>query len=99
MRRFRSRGGLALLVMAVAAGILVATASSNQVTKRTINPAPAWSNAQLSTPPGDNWLTYFGDLSGDRYSSLNQITQSNVGTLKQVWTMKLGTCTAGLIAG
>ena len=99
MRKFRSRGLPALLVIGVAAGILVATASSNQATKRAINPSPAWSNAQLSAPAGDNWLEYYGDLSGDRYSSLNQITTSNVGTLKQVWQTSLGTCTASLIAG
>jgi alcohol dehydrogenase (cytochrome c) len=99
MRRFRSRGGLTLLVIAVAAGVLVATASSNQDARKTIAPSPAWSNAQLSAPAGDNWLEYYGSLSGDRYSSLNQITTSNVGTLKQVWQISLGTCTAGLIAG
>ena len=99
MRRFRSRGGLALLVIAVAAGVLVATASSNQNAHKTITPSPAWSNAQLSAPAGDNWLEYYGDLSGDRYSTLNQITTSNVSTLKQVWQMSLGSCTASVIAG
>ena len=58
-----------------------------------------WTDAQLSAPAGDNWLEYYGSLTGDRYSSLNQITTSNVSTLKEVWHMSLGTCTAGLIAG
>jgi len=98
MRKFRSRGGLALLVIAVAAGILVATASSTHSLK-TINPSPAWSAQQLSAPAGDNWLEYFGSLTGDRYSSLKQITTSNVSQLKQVWQMSLGTCTASIIAG
>jgi quinohemoprotein ethanol dehydrogenase len=98
MRKFRSRGGLALLVIAVAAGTLVATASSTHSLK-TINPSPAWSAQQLSAPAGDNWLEYFGSLTGDRYSSLKQITTSNVSQLKQVWQMSLGTCTASIIAG
>jgi glucose dehydrogenase len=98
MRRFRSRGGLALLVIAVAAGILVTTASSTH-SQKAIAPAPAWTAAQLSAPAGDNWLEYFGSLTGDRYSSLKQITTSNVGQLKQVWQMSLGTCTASIIAG
>src|SRR5438874_835672 len=38
-------------------------------------------------------------VSGARYSSLKSITTSTVGTLKEVWHMHLGTCTAGLIAG
>lgn len=100
MRKFRSRRGLALLVVAVVAGgLLVASASSTRDAAVTINPAPAWTAAQLSAPAGDNWLEYYGDLSGDRYSSLNQITTSNVSTLKQVWQISLGTCTASIING
>ena len=100
MRKFRSRRGLAVLVVAVVAGgLLVASASSTRDAAVTINPAPAWTAAQLSAPAGDNWLEYYGDLSGDRYSSLNQITTSNVSTLKQVWQISLGTCTAAIIAG
>ncbi|MBV8066200.1 MAG: PQQ-binding-like beta-propeller repeat protein [Actinobacteria bacterium] len=64
-----------------------------------ITPSPAWSDAQLSAPAGNDWLLYYGDLSGDRYSSLNQINTSNVSQLKQVWQMSLGTCTASIIAG
>ena len=65
------------------------------MTTKAITPSPAWTNAQLSAPAGDNWLEYYGSLTGDRYSSLNQITTSNVSTLKQVWQMSLGTCTRG----
>ena len=89
-------GGLAAVL--VCAGLLVASASSGN-TRAVINPSPAFSAAQLSAPSGDNWYEYYGDLSGSRYSSLNQITTSNVSTLKEVWHMSLGTCTASLIAG
>jgi glucose dehydrogenase len=88
-----------LIALLAAVGILTASASSSRVVTKTIAPSPAWTDAQLSAPAADNWLEYYGDLSGDRYSSLNQITTSNVSTLKQVWQMSLGTCTAGIIAG
>jgi alcohol dehydrogenase (cytochrome c) len=69
------------------------------VVTKAITPSPAWTGAQLSAPAGDNWLEYYGSLTGDRYSSLNQITTSNVSTLKEVWHSSLGTCTAAIIAG
>jgi quinohemoprotein ethanol dehydrogenase len=99
MHRFRWPGGVALLTLAVAFGILTATASSSRVATKTITPSPAWSSTQLNAPAGDNWLEYYGNLTGDRYSSLSQITPSNVSTLKQVWQMSLGSCTAAIIAG
>jgi quinoprotein glucose dehydrogenase len=42
--------------------------------------------AQESAPrAGVNWFSYGGDPGGTRFSSLNQITKANVGTLKEVW--------------
>jgi len=35
--------------------------------------------------PADAWLTYHGDYTGRRHSSLTQITPGNVGRLKEVW--------------
>jgi len=96
---FRWRIGLVALALVAVVGVLTAGASSSHVVKATITPSPPWTGAQLSAPAGDNWLEYYGSLTGDRYSSLNQITTSNVSTLKEVWHMSLGTCTAGLIAG
>jgi len=82
---------------------VAATTASSKATQRTSNKAiaasPAWTPKQLNAPAGDNWLEYYGSLSGDRYSSLNQINTSNVSTLKQVWQISLGTCTASVIAG
>jgi quinohemoprotein ethanol dehydrogenase len=97
--RFRWPAGIAVVVIVAAVGILSGGASSSGVKTAAINPSPAWTDAQLSAPAGDNWLEYYGSLTGDRYSSLNQITTSNVGTLKQVWQISLGSCTAGIIAG
>jgi alcohol dehydrogenase (cytochrome c) len=36
-------------------------------------------------PSGPNWLSYNGDYSGRRYSSLAQITPKNVGKLRAQW--------------
>lgn len=41
--------------------------------------------AMMLNPPADSWLTFHGDYSGRRHSSLTQITPENVATLKQVW--------------
>src|SRR6266446_2692079 len=98
-QRFRWRAGLGVLALVAAGGILVSTASSSRVPTATITPSPVWTAAQLSAPAGDNWLEYYGGLTGNRYSSLKQITTSNVSQLKEVWHMSLGTCTASLIAG
>ena len=51
--------------------------------------------ALLSKPLGDSWPTYSGDYSGKRYSSLNQINQSNVKNLTLAW---VGKVTAGIRA-
>ena len=34
---------------------------------------------------GENWLSYHGDYTGQRFSRLNQITPSNVANLKAQW--------------
>ena len=85
MHRFRWPTGIAVLAILAAFGVLSASASSSRVATKAITPSPAWSDAQLSAPAGNNWLEYYGSLTGDRYSSLNQITTSNVSTLKEVW--------------
>ncbi len=41
--------------------------------------------AQSAPTAGDNWFSYGGDPGGTHYSSLKQITKSNVGNLKEVW--------------
>ena len=98
MHRSRVLAG-AIFTILVCAGILTASASSSGEHHVAITPAPAWSDAQLSASSGANWLLYYGDLSGDRYSTLNQINTSNVSQLHQVWQMSLGTCTASIISG
>lgn len=39
----------------------------------------------MARPPGANWLSYNGDYTGRRYSSLGQIDVHNVGGLRAQW--------------
>jgi alcohol dehydrogenase (cytochrome c) len=39
----------------------------------------------LTQPAGSNWLSYNGDYTGRRFSSLNQINKSNVDRLRASW--------------
>jgi alcohol dehydrogenase (cytochrome c) len=43
-----------------------------------------------SQSPVDSWLTFHGDYSGRRHSSLSEITPENVGQLQQVWRFQTG---------
>jgi quinohemoprotein ethanol dehydrogenase len=55
-----------------------------------IRPAPAFTAADLSAPRVDGWLTNGGTLSNQRYSPLQQIDRHNVGRLKALWHVNLG---------
>ncbi len=44
----------------------------------------------VTTPVGANWTTYGGNLGNQRYSSLDQITSSNVQNLKAAWVAHTG---------
>lgn len=41
---------------------------------------------QLEQPPGQDWLHYNGDYQSRRFSTLDQITAANVGSLVNKWT-------------
>src|SRR3954447_13479394 len=45
--------------------------------------------ALLLKPLGNDWPTYSGDYSGQRYSRLTQINQSNVRNLSLAWTTRV----------
>ncbi|MBK6672173.1 MAG: PQQ-binding-like beta-propeller repeat protein [Proteobacteria bacterium] len=54
-----------------------------------IQPAPAFTAAQLSAPPTTDWITNGGTLSNQRYSPLREINRGNVGRLKAKWRTHL----------
>lgn len=56
--------------------------------------------ALLTKPAVDAWPTYNGDYSGRRYSTLDQINQSNVSKLQEAWSYKVNIGeTPGAIVG
>jgi len=89
------RVSLVLLCLSFAFVVFVgAAASPASSAKSAITPAPAFTAEQMNAPAGDNWLSNMGNLQGDRYSSLTQVTPANVATLKEAWHIHLGTCIA-----
>ncbi|PYX37979.1 MAG: PQQ-dependent dehydrogenase, methanol/ethanol family [Acidobacteria bacterium] len=65
--------------------LFVAAAAQNKFNapiSTTVDVLPADLVAQ---PPGDNWVSYNGDYSGRRYSSLSEINVQNVGQLRAQW--------------
>ena len=55
---------------------------------------------EAAGPPDTNWMSYNGTVSGQRYSSLDQINVQNVSSLTEVCRLKVddsGTFQAGLV--
>jgi alcohol dehydrogenase (cytochrome c) len=52
--------------------------------------APEFSAEELEAAPADNWVTNGGDVSNDRFSSLDEINTENVAELKGDWMTKIG---------
>jgi quinohemoprotein ethanol dehydrogenase len=50
---------------------------------------PAFQTSDLTATPMDNWITQEGNLAGNRYSGLTDISPSNVTGLKQAWHVTL----------
>src|SRR5215469_17030110 len=50
-----------------------------------VNPINVLTEELSARPPGANWLSYNGDYTGRRYTSLSQMTPENVGQLRAQW--------------
>lgn len=59
-------------------------------TNKTIKAAPAFTGEQLSQTPKEDWITNGGSIRNNRYSTLDQINDSNVAQLRGVWRQSLG---------
>ena len=84
-RRARLVVRMAAQVIAILAACLVLKAAGSpppESSSAMIDVLPAELIAQ---PPAANWLSYNGDFTGRRYSSLSQINLSNVGKLRAQW--------------
>ena len=76
----------ALAIVTALAFLVVASGAS---AAPQISISPKWTASQLQALPGANWITTGGNIANQRYSSLNQITTSNVSQLKQAWHTNL----------
>src|SRR4051794_7186770 len=88
-----------LLIPAVALGFVLGR-SEKQETKTVIQTpamaarslvrdAPAFTTDELWETAGDDWITNGGSTSNQRYSSLDEIDDSNVDELKGEWLTHL----------
>jgi quinohemoprotein ethanol dehydrogenase len=88
-----------LLVPAVVLGFVIGH-SSKQRTKTVVQTpamaarsiiqnAPGFSASELASTAGDDWITNGGSTFNQRFSSLDEIDSSNVGSLRGVWLTHL----------
>jgi alcohol dehydrogenase (cytochrome c) len=78
-------GGKVALALAAFLGCLMVAASDDlpkDSRAAVIDVLPA---ELLALPPGANWLSYNGDFTGRRFSSLSQINLTNVAQLRAQW--------------
>jgi quinohemoprotein ethanol dehydrogenase len=91
----RSSAALAALVAVALVAVIAGcggktkTVTVDSSTTPTSSVAPAFTAAQLSALPEENWLTNGGSLANQRYSPLNKINDGNVDSLKGVWMTHL----------
>ncbi len=79
------RLGTVLCVCAAAAALVAPALAATNVS---IDPQ------EIGKPPIDNWTTFNGDYSGQRYSTLSQITPANVNQIAEQWVYKITGVTA-----
>jgi alcohol dehydrogenase (cytochrome c) len=49
-----------------------------------------WERIQNARREPQNWLTYWGDLAGQHYTELAQVTPANIVSLRNAWTYQFG---------
>ncbi|MEO6340446.1 MAG: PQQ-binding-like beta-propeller repeat protein [Caulobacteraceae bacterium] len=82
-----SRWKLTAVILASAIGLLGQRPAA--AAEAAINPAPAFSAADLTAQPKTSWLTNGGTLWNQRYSPLTAINKDNVKNLKAEWRASL----------
>ena len=60
-----------------------------------VGQAIAEDRPQTAAPPTADWPFIGGDIGGQRYSPLGEITKDNVGKLKVAWTYHTGDFSLG----
>ena len=81
---------IACITILLAAALVLPSGTREQQTnapKSSVNVEINVKGEELATlPVGKNWSSYNGDYSGRRFSGLDQINQTNVGSLRAQWT-------------
>ena len=79
------------LISLAATLVLTAVVAGDQaaVTRPTAVGTGGVTTAQIEKPTTDSWVTYNGDYSGRRFSTLNKITAANVKNLSLAWLYDL----------
>src|SRR5260370_42438493 len=90
-RRRPSIGSACAVIAAAVVGALTLTGCGSS--------SSAFSARKLASAPSKEWPTNGGSLTNDRYSSLDQITTSNVSHLKGIWHIHLHSGTAPKYSG
>src|SRR5258708_1910462 len=89
-RTCRGRGGHFVSACAVIAAAVVGALTLTGCGSS----SSAFSARKLASAPSKEWPTNGGSVTNDRYSSLDQITTSNVSHLKGIWHIHLHSGTA-----
>jgi alcohol dehydrogenase (cytochrome c) len=80
------RAATQFLAAAILSGCMIAPASGQDAGKSSISVSVDVPPTQLlAQPVGKNWLSYNGDYTGRRYSSLDQVNVTNVDKLRTHW--------------
>ena len=69
--------------------VLVVAVGASASGSRSAAAIPDFSVSQLNAPAGANWISENGNIQSWRYSTLNQITGANGGSLKLAWDTHL----------
>jgi glucose dehydrogenase len=86
------RPALGRIVAALILGLLLLPSSGFAQAQPTIPGfgRPTHDELTKTQNPGKDWITYGGALNNQRYSTLTQITPSNVSSLRGAWMTRLG---------
>jgi quinohemoprotein ethanol dehydrogenase len=79
---------VAVAVVCLGAGAAHGQLGQDQL-QQSIDSAPAFTAADLTSLPTTEWLTNGGDLFNRRYSPLSEIDRDSVANLKAVWRTRL----------
>ena len=78
---------IVFVIVLVVCGTLFA-AAKEQPTGRVSTIVDVDNDDLLVSPPGANWISYNGDYSGRRYSSLSKINAANINSLSLAWVFR-----------